>query len=172
VDRLEYEYRRITLIQQQEKQIEEYGHAMVSVSCTEDHPGPTFTYTIGLNSLDWPELIVIGLGGETAGIILNHLVAYYKSKDKIPADGDVVGLEAEIANLPLQMLTCGDWIREEYATMADSRAQRRGENPIRVLQLVMPDRAGLFPWNESYDHTYMDPCQPPLTPDRAWPKVN
>jgi hypothetical protein len=154
---------------QQEQHIEEFGHSLIGVFGTEEHPGPSFTYSIGLNSVGWPELIMVGMNHYFAGTLINDAVAKYRKMEKPPKAGDVVD---DIANLPLLFMECGDWVMEEYTTMAANRAQSRGEPPVRVLQMVIPDREGLFPWQQGYDHDYMDPRQPPLNAERAWPKVN
>lgn len=159
----ERDARLAALDAEQDRQVQEYGHAVQGVFGTETDP--SFGYTIGLQDAGWPELIIVGLGYPNSGILLNDVVAHYRKLERAPAAGDVL---TELGNWPLAVAPCGSAAVGEYLCRAGYRAERRGMPAPTALQLIYPDREGRWPTDADYDHDYMDPLQPCLAEDGQW----
>jgi hypothetical protein len=110
-----------------------------------DGPTPSFAYTVGLFGLDHPELLIFGVGPETAFCVLNQL------SERVRAGDDLV---------PGQLITFADWwhrvVPEQVpnpgaiAHAANRYYQRHPDDSVPVLQLSYDDRAGHFPWEGAY----------------------
>ena len=101
-----------------------------------------FTYTIGLTDIGWPELIIAGLGGVTAGTILNAVVTRCLTDLGPP----IAGVEIKkIANYPVRLQSISDEQRDEYLRWSVARQERVGGPEPQVLQVVFPDPNGKWP---------------------------
>ena len=98
-----------------------------------------FSYTVGLTSRGWPELIITGLPSTVADAFIRNAVDVQVEKgpfrsgdrtDELAEEGDVVFLSA-------------DDVSGMTATTELVRA-------FTALQLVWPDSAGHFPWQDGY----------------------
>ena len=111
-----------------------------------------FAYTVGLFGLAHPELLIFGVGSETASGVLNSL------GDRI-REGDAL--------LPGQLVTLDEWQRRivpevvpnpgEIVFDANRFYQRPHEASVAVLQLSYDDDAGRFPWDDGYAVPAMQP---------------
>ena len=104
-----------------------------------------------------PELIVFGLNPQTAATLLH--VSIYKiieaneTTNKIKIDH----IYKDIATLPLKFKTVKQELAEEYLTM---HKKQKFEN-LKALQMVWPDKSGVFPDQNGYDPKFVD-AQPLL----------
>lgn len=113
-----------------------------------DPPGtPRFAYTAGLERT-WrhPELIVVGIPWPAAGAVLRGAVERVRRGESyepgqryadVVAAGDMVVVEVSHAHRIFTM-TYAMWLY--------------GGEDFRAVQLVWPDAAGRYPWDEGYDH--------------------
>jgi len=102
-----------------------------------------FAYTIGLFGLGHPELLILGVGPETAAGVRNELGERIRSRVSI---------------IPNQMFELDDWphriipepvpIPGEIVLGANGFYQRPPEASVPVLQLTYDDVNGRFPWEE------------------------
>lgn len=130
--------------------IEKHGCSIVGVGGSPTTP--TFAYTIGLSPKIGFEVIMIGVPIQYAHSMLNDIsyIAHRKS----------LGLDEpydEIGNFPIYFKAC-----DQRASEWGVQAERFYEKPVKFAQAVYPDRAGIYPWQDGYDHAYMDPRQPML----------
>ena len=119
------------------KDIAKYGWSSVGVFPSEDNPVSPFTYSIGFLEHDHPELIVSGLPPTTAHQIIAGL--YHRVKD---------GARFEAGQLDTEVLE-GFEVKFQ-ALPPDGRPlnmTRRfyGRDEVPALQVLWPDREGLFP---------------------------
>lgn len=121
--------------------IAEHGQAIQGVFPNEDGTGPQWAYTIGLSVEDHPEVITFSLPHEVAQTLLNDVSAMSRKEpihvgyyDDIVKGFPVAFIEADPARL------------EDYVNQAKNLF---GED-ISILQMVWPDKAGLFPWDDGY----------------------
>lgn len=129
-----------------EKNIREYGWHGFHVFDTH----PKFSYTIGLTEKEQPELIIFGLSGVPAHVIMGDLI-------KIMGSGLPVDTKIErVANMPLVLKRCNPKKVAEYACWIDDSYM-----VYDVLQIVWPDPSGYFPWDDEWDHKF-DAAQPQL----------
>jgi hypothetical protein len=125
--------------------IEKYGWHVVFV--TEEPATPQFAFTVGLHyRYSHPEILVMGLKQATAHSLLHSLVEKIKQGEKLESGS----LVTDIASFPLALVPIHiDHYREHLGYgMWFYRSLRA---PFPALQLVWPDRAGLFPWQNGYD---------------------
>ncbi len=118
-----------------------------------DHTQPTFTYTVGLSERVGYELIAVGLPYKFAHQIFNDIALNHLLKDEplaleVPDD--------RFTNMPVKFRECHPDLVCEYGVQAYRYYDR---DDIRFVQMVMCDRAGLFPEDPNYDHRYMGPRQ-------------
>lgn len=135
------------------RDIAKYGFHMLGVFGTEDDPQPSFTYTIGLFRQYGYELIIFGLPYEYAGQAMHRVYALLKQGQELKP-GESVDIDF---NFPLLVMEADEKARG-YVCQADNYY---GE-PVRTLQLVLPDRNGKYPGEVGYDVLYMGPRQPLL----------
>ena len=138
--------------------IHEYGWHCVRVS-NENHPehaeqnaalGPhpvydaTFVYSVGLwLTRDHPELILVGRWQHAHGVVASAVSLIEEGARFAPgdtSDGVVEGYTASFRAV-------SDQRRDELLTYASWANRRR---PFEALQLVLPDAAGIWPWDEGY----------------------
>lgn len=123
-----------------------------NVHIAKDGSSPAFAFTIGLfYKADHPEIIVVGLKSETAQQLLNiaatkvigakkSIVPYKKYTDMTE------GLS--LAFVPVSLEHYGEYLGYAnwfYAAMP---------KPYPVLQMVWPDKAGIFPWEKGHDKRF------------------
>jgi Domain of unknown function (DUF4262) len=105
---------------------------------------PPFSFSIGL-ALNYgqPEIIIVGIASNQAAQMIN-IVRDEAAKGKIYADGEIspdilVNGHVCFVEVPLRRY-------DEYLGTA-IWFYRKSPRPFPCLQMVWPDRAGLFPWD-------------------------
>lgn len=104
--------------------------------------GYPFTYTIGLTEMDHPELILYGISGQMAHILLAHAVNAVKDGAKF-AHGDrfdkvLEGYEVEFRKHPIPP---ANWAQHFYG------------DDMSVLQMVWPDAEHRFPGEDGCEES-------------------
>jgi hypothetical protein len=126
--------------------IEEYGWFAMSVApaADSDDPEEWFTYTIGLpKTFGWPEFICFGLDKDTSYDLLGDAIEECRAKGHSPTDG--LELTEVINGFPARLID-GSSIPNSYFGYASWYARETGtQSPPERLQLIWPDKQGLFP---------------------------
>jgi Domain of unknown function (DUF4262) len=136
--------------------IAEHGWAIQAVLPPVDDPNPhpPFAYTIGLSRprFGHPELLVVGLGTDTAQIVLKDLCERVR-------DGQTLRVGQRISDL-LEDVD-GGALQVELLRVNETAADRQPLSvakplygrvvPIEALQVVWPDGNHRFPWDPGYD---------------------
>lgn len=130
--------------------IAEHGWAVQGVHATET--APPFSYTVGLTDAGLPELIIIGLPTNVAGIVLNRL-----AKESLTEELET-GRKYDLPNgdqtLPYLIGTVSSVNRREYLKVAASLYDR---HRIKALQVIWPSKEGLFPEDDGWDLAEVQP---------------
>ena len=116
-----------------------------------------FAYTVGLTEHGLPELLIFGVSGQTAHIILN-VAAYYMRENGEFKDGQITD---ELGTMPNSFKSVRPDVATRYACQAGYRYESLRVQP-RYLQVVLPDRAGKMPWDAGFDGEHMNKFQPQL----------
>ncbi len=131
--------------------VEQYGVAIQHIYPTEDDPGPSFCYTIGLTKINRPEIITFSLPPKLGQSLLNSLAIGHNSNYQVDT------LLTELASLPMTVKEIDDmeFVRNEYLCAATALY-----GVYQVNQLVWPDKEKNFPWDIGYDQRFNDaqPC--------------
>ena len=107
--------------------------------------GPSFGYSTGLFDLRHPELLVFGVGPETAFGLLNTLAARVQAGERLAA-GALLTFEQWDSRVVVEKVpNPGDIV---YT--ANRFYRRRASKSVPVLQLSYDDDAGRFPWEPGY----------------------
>ena len=129
--------------------IREHGWFRTSVFADEGHTG--FSYTTGFwVTLGKPELIVFGLKSEIAHAVLWDVFRDVKSGKDLPIrsrTGDVLG------NHDACLFPVG---RAHYPEYLGWSRWFYGGDDFPCIQLVWPDRSGVFPWEPGFDANLAD----------------
>lgn len=126
-----------------------------------DDEGPGFSLTTGFwVNAGQPELIIFNLKSDVASDVLWGLFEAAKSGKQL-APGKRT--EEAFANLPAYVFAVAEKHYHEF--LGWSRWFYCGDH-FPCLQIVWPDRAGLFPWESGFDEHFR-PDQPDLT-ERGW----
>jgi hypothetical protein len=136
----------------------EHGLMIISRACA--NPMHRFTYTVGLTAHDHPELLIVGVCGEDAQVILNDLGRQVIAGHRFTAGETCDGLL--IGGYSLAVIGPVDPDGDERYPIAAARAVFSDAGP--PFQVVMPDDQYRFPWHPGYD---MDLAQPLLGPAPA-----
>jgi hypothetical protein len=125
--------------------IRAHGVYLQYVGGDDRHREASFAYTVGLFGVGHPELLIVGVGPNTASGVLNDVSA------KIRAGRNIVAGE---------MLSFADWPHRvvaevvpnpgEIAFAANRFYQRPVEASVPLLQLTYDDKNGRFPWEDGY----------------------
>ena len=125
--------------------IRAHGVYLQYVGGDDSHREASFAYTVGLFGVGHPELLIVGVGPNTASGVLNDVSA------KIRAGRNIVAGE---------MLSFEDWPHRvvaevvpnpgEIAFAANRFYQRPAEASVPLLQLTYDDKNGRFPWEDGY----------------------
>lgn len=125
-----------------ERRIKEYGHSVISTSADSPAGEVSLAYTVGLADANLPELMVFGLPAQAACVLLADAARMLR-EGKLPTDTRI----EELASLPTIFKEVPPKIAEDFIVQANNRANRA----LPALQMVWPDRAGLFPWEPGAD---------------------
>ena len=137
--------------------IREHGWFRTRVFAEGDHP--EFSFTTGLwVTLGQPELIVVGLKSEIAHAILWDVFRDLSSGVQLPLRRRT---DTVFGNQPACLFKMDKKFYAEF--LGWSRWFYAGDD-FPCLQLVWPDRSGVFPWEPNFDPA-MAGIQPDLTED-------
>lgn len=136
--------------------IEERGWAVMSVF--PDGATPGYSYTIGLTAMSLPEILVMGPSPDVANQLLDACVGSLIS--------GVVHI-GQHSPVPLATTTIPFALRldDEDGTMAALMLSDLDiEQGLKrtAVQLVVPDAAGLFPWQAGCDPRYIQSQEPAI----------
>ena len=119
----------------------------VSPNVTDPSGTPPFAYTAGLERT-WghPELLVVGIPWPAAGQVLRGAVERVRDGESFEPGPRYGGLVAagDAVFVPVSHA-------HRIFTMTYAMWLYHGRDDFRALQLVWPDRAGRYPWDEDYD---------------------
>ena len=118
----------------------------------EESDEPPFGYTVGLFGVGHPELVVVGVGLDTAHAVLDAVGdLVLDGRDLVPGEllalGDGRELTVEVLPNPAEVLFS-----------ANRFYQRPDEFSVPAFQLTWADGEGFFPWDPGY------PCPPECQP--------
>jgi hypothetical protein len=124
-----------------ESDVRTFGWHVVLVGSSNDRPG--FAYTIGLfHRHHHPEVVVLGLPDGTAHEVLNVVGGAVSRGARFEAGvqtGEILqGLAVAFVELPTAA----------YPSYLGYARRFYGGDEFTALQLVWPDAAGRFPWDE------------------------
>ena len=108
---------------------------------------PLYVHTVGLHTEKLPEFIIMGLPTSIAEHLLNDLTAKTISESTKYKHGQVI---KQIANTPLIAIKVSEDNKNKYAKQAYNYYFNW---KFKLLQLVYPDKAGIYPWESGYDET-------------------
>lgn len=124
--------------------VDTMGWIVQGVFGTQENPGTSFAYTVGLTLFGYPELCMSGLNLDTMRTILNDLTRPVYDKARRYSHGETVegilgnGLKLTIVNGLADK--DGIWPGTAYALYGSER--------VRLQQAVWPDRNRLMPWED------------------------
>lgn len=120
--------------------VAKHGWGVVGVFPTPGDPGPGFAYTVGLSEKGLPELVMYGLPTEVAHDIVNMVAKSMVDKESAPPVGEPIYGVASAPLMPIGLKDATDlsMVCSLYGSVASA------------IQLVWPDKAGAWPWDEHY----------------------
>ena len=140
--------------------IEEYGWHIVAIP--KDAEGPAFAYTIGFfATFSHPELIILGLRGETNIQILKNLGSEIKAGRAFDPGPDY---EEVLSGYPV---TFRNVLEKNYGEYFGYGIWYYEGTQFPVLQCVWPDKNNRYPWHTEYNRALI-PEQPLLDRDQDW----
>lgn len=122
-----------------------------------------FVYTIGLAERGLPEFIFVGSSSPQAAGYLGAAIDAAMAGAQI--NPGMVDPETALNpfGVPLWILEADDKL-ETHAFGVTARLERVGKDATpRLLQVVMPDLNGIFPWEPDYNWLEQDVDKPPVT---------
>ncbi|HKD98541.1 MAG TPA: DUF4262 domain-containing protein [Micromonosporaceae bacterium] len=138
---------------QQKELIDKFGWSVIGVVATEDDPGTSFSYTVGLTEHGFPEFMIAGLPPEIAKRLLNDMGGRVFDRAERFAHGQRV---TDLIRGYDAVVVAGDPLEE----MAPGVAYHLYGRTVRVQQIVWPDQDGRFPWDAGW--AYPPDAQPTI----------
>lgn len=133
---------------QQQEMIREHGFMYQAVGGGD---GPGFVYTIGLAQRGLPEFIFVG---DCRGPCANYLIGVVEGAmagTEIPVGMLAPESDLNPYSVPAWVLNADDKL-DTHAFGVRRQLERVGSTETaRLLQVVMPDMTGRFPWDHGYD---------------------
>lgn len=136
-----------------ERNIALHGRSIIGVfpnAGSKDPVNEAFAYTIGNAIKGLPELLIVGMYEDT--YTLNRLSSMMLERGKKFADGELV-LLGEGARVPVCVVDASDAVKDRYTFQASNY---HGGEDYAVMQVVVPDTHGLFPWQPGCSRPYAD----------------
>ena len=135
------------LLGQIEEHISSHGRAVISVMGDPGNArGYPYAYSIGHADKGNPELMLTSLGGETATYLVNAAAKALEERGWTADPDERIALE----RVSIRILPADGF--ETEAGEARSRAEEKGIEDLRFLQILWPDTEGRFPDEQDYDH--------------------
>lgn len=136
------------LVQQVRDNILKFGWHMTGVFPTPESSLPTFfSYTTGMLDHGHPELVVFGLDPKVANQLVAAMYENYILEGHIFEDGEEI---EDLANFPLRFRSAPS-NHPDYPLGIGRYVYQRDDFP--VLQIVLPDAKGLWPWEDNCDRS-------------------
>lgn len=133
--------------------IQEYGLSIISVGPDPDDGTPPFSYSIGLSLIGKYELLVEGLQPDLGQYLINQTKATFSAYG-IPIDHTCIVKGLVQGDLPMA------FVKTDTGDLSETRSIQVGHmldiEVYGVLQLIIPDPSGLFPWEEGCDTSIGD----------------
>jgi len=137
-----------------EHKVRTYGRAVMWIFPADDSADPlndTFAYTVG-NAPKLPELLVIGMQDKNAKWVLNAasdaLAKTLAAAGPIPPQGMALDLGGKC---PVYLVPASDEAKKD---MTFAATNWHGGTDYPLMQVVMPDQHGRFPWHDDCDWPY------------------
>lgn len=121
---------------------------------SEDPLNESFTYSIGNSLRNLPELLLVGLCGESFAI--NALSELMLKRGRKFDDGEIVSLGGPFA---VCVVDASEDVKREF-TIQVGRQLGIADQDYDVMQVVLPDKDGRFPWQPD--------CAEPYRRVRTW----
>jgi len=124
-----------------EANIQKFGWAVQGVLPDDDTP--SYSYTIGLTeTFGHPELLMMGFSPDLMMQLLNLVGDLVKGGERF---GDWSASDVVVRDFSVILRLVPHAVAEQWARAASERYRRQGK-PWSLLQVFLPDQAGLFPW--------------------------
>ncbi|MGH7019324.1 MAG: DUF4262 domain-containing protein [Brevundimonas sp.] len=137
------------------------AHGWFNTSVSGDAENPNFSYSTGLwLTTSQPELIMFGLKSQIAHDVFWDLFRGAQDGRALPIRART---EQPFGNLPAYAFPVA---KRFYADYLGSSRWFYGSDDFPCLQIVWPDRAGVFPWEDRFDPEFVSD-QPDLT-ENGW----
>jgi len=142
--------------------------------CPQD-PGPTWTYSIGLLEHNHPEIVIVGAPAAQAYQLIDAAFEWHHCDRSLPSGRSdfISAFGTTITTVPVPD-RC--WIESDLMGLWHNYYRAGGWPALdgvdnAVVQLVVADAAGHFPWDGAYDQP---PGGQPIIEDddSSWPRWN
>jgi hypothetical protein len=127
--------------------IQERGRSVIAVMPDNADPNEAFTYTIGNARIGLPELLVVGSCHPSMCGMLNALSKIMLQKGAF-VDGQTVSLGGQY---PVYVFDAKEGVKDDFTIQATNYL---GRSNYMVMQVVMPDSHGKWPWQADCDEPY------------------
>jgi hypothetical protein len=135
------------LLARQRDIIDRCGWAVVAVSPRAGDPELRFAYTVGLTEHRCPEFLIAGLPEATATGLLNNMGRRVFDRAERFSHGQaisdlIVGYVAVVVEGPAHA-----------DLVAGAASAHYGREQVRIQQIVWPDPAGRYPWDDGWAYS-------------------
>jgi hypothetical protein len=128
------------------------GRTVLSVFPDEDTGDYSFSYSVGNSIMDLPELLLFAMHPRDARWLINLLSEQMIERGRKFDDGELVSMGGPC---PVCVIDASDSVKNEYTIQVKHMLTKVGlENEYRVMQIVLPDPDGLFPWDDGCSEPY------------------
>lgn len=133
--------------------IEKYGWTDISVFPTEDDPGISFSYSVGMLTHDHPDMIVVGMSSQVAHGVLWSAYEAIQAGTRLFPD---TYCDQVLEGLPVAIVEVSDPLGD----LAPMTMCNNLYGEVEGVQIVWPDANSRFPWHEDFDERFR--AQQPL----------
>jgi hypothetical protein len=133
--------------------IKEHGWHDTAVFPTKDEESPYFNYTTGLKEMNHPDLIIVGMPSAVAHRVLWTCVRRIQDGYRFTPDTYSTEVLEDLRVAAVEVL-------DPLNDVAPMTVTNRLYGQVEGVQIVWPDAADKFPWDEGFDQTFSD--QQPL----------
>lgn len=131
-----------------EEMIAEHGQAVLGIFADTARGLPAINYSIGLQDLGLPEIVVTGVHSNSAVPIINEIAGWLKLKGSAPADREL--LPDGLLSHPARFRELSAAEIEHNLCFAVHRSDQIGRDPPQAFQIIYQDPDGRWPEDPGY----------------------
>jgi hypothetical protein len=140
------------ILDQVEMLIADHGLAVMGIFPDMARGLPALNYTVGLQDLGMPEIVLTGVEASIGITILNQVADWLKARGQPPAEGEIFGEGILMEGYQARFRALSPAEVEENLRICNLRNDAIGRDPPEAFQIIYQDTAKRWPEDPAYEN--------------------